>query len=88
MKFVIDTLDFEVSRSMIETILENEIGNPVTVTECKENKITKEELDELVYAYNEERQPNYWWEEYCTVCEASEVRDAFRAGYKAAKKGE
>ena len=41
------------------------------------------------YDYNEERQHNYWWEDDYTVCvcEASEVRKAFEAGYKAAMKG-
>lgn len=54
-----------------------------------EEDIDEEHLDDLAYDYNEERQPNYWWEDDCTVCvcEASEVRKAFEAGYKVAKKG-
>lgn len=53
-------------------------------------KINEEDLDDLAYDYNEERQPHYWWEDDGTVCvcESSEVRKAFEAGYKAAKKGE
>ena len=55
------------------------------VSEWQE-EIDKEHLDDLAYDYNEERQHNYWWEDNYTVCacEASEVRKAFEAGYKAA----
>lgn len=51
-----------------------------------EEPINEEHLDDLAYDYNEERQPNYWWEDDGTdcVCEASEVREAFKAGYKKA----
>ena len=56
------------------------------VSEWQEEEIDEEHLDNLAYDYNEERQHNYWWEDDYTVCvcEASEVRKAFEAGYKAA----
>ena len=58
------------------------------VSEWQE-EIDEEHLDDLAYDYNEELQHNYWWEDDYTVCvcEASEVRKAFEAGYKAAMKG-
>ena len=58
------------------------------VSEWQE-EIDEEHLDDLAYDYNEEQQHNYWWEDDYTVCvcEASEVRKAFEAGYKAAMNG-
>ena len=57
--------------------------------ECQPLFERQEHLDDLAYDYNEERQHNYWWEDDYTVCvcEASEVRKAFEAGYKAAMNG-
>lgn len=45
MKFIIDTHDLEVSKSMIEILLENELAIPVTVKEV--NNINEEELENL-----------------------------------------
>lgn len=52
MKFIINTHDLEVSKSMIETLLENGLDNPISVKEVKE--ISEEELDELANQYEEE----------------------------------
>ena len=56
----------------------------------QQEEIDEEHLDDLAYDYNEKRQHNYWWENDYTVCvcEVSEVRKAFEAGYKAAMKGQ
>lgn len=80
MKFIIDTNDLEVSKSMIEILLENELAIPVTVKEV--NHIDEEELDELaMIKYPCNCSLN---ETYCDCCINPDLKEAYKAGYRKA----
>lgn len=86
MKFIIDTHDLEVSKSRIETLLENELDNPISVKEVEE--INEEKLDELAEEFCDEE-----YEHPTDVNKAqnglelgySNLVNCFKAGYRTAK---
>lgn len=78
MKFIINTYDLVASKSMIETLLENGLDNPISVKEVKE--ITDEELDELAiikYPCNCSLDENY-----CDCCINPDLKKAYKDGCK------
>lgn len=80
MKFIINTYDLDVSKSMIETLLENELDNPISVKVVKE--INETELDELAEENCIYCEGCYDCGE-CTMCADDTPREAYIEGFKA-----